>query len=85
MESGHRENLANLFSLQDSVYLSGKWEAWPRAVGFELGFNPGIKSYKEAQTQDVKRNPHQLEPAMDHTHLPAPTPAEQLLRTIPDC
>lgn len=44
VESGHGENLASHFSLRYSVYLSGKWEAWPRAVGFKLGFNPGIKS-----------------------------------------
>lgn len=65
LKSGHGGALASHLSLWDSVYLSGKWKTWPRAVDFKLGFNSGIKSYTEAPKVKVKRNSHPEKPALD--------------------
>lgn len=57
MESSHGENMASHFFPWDSVYLHGKWETWPTAVGFKHGFNLGNKILQSGTNIKGKKKP----------------------------
>lgn len=57
MESSHGENIASHFLPWDSVYLHGKWETWPTAVGFKHGFNLGNKILQRGTNIKGKKKP----------------------------